>query len=400
MGFRKLIFAAVLVFTVILASCDSKPEEKPFSPGPLSEELLGEAAVSAGFKVTKVEADIPRSIRPRLAWNTFGYDDSHIAPLRERYKLKDLVKGVENEWQGQLALKHWVNSRITNGTPSVEVNHALDILRYADEGKEFWCTFYAITYIECSLALGWQARKVCLDVDHGLEGELGSRHHGAAEVWSNYYRKWVFIDAQSDLHFEKDGLPLSAWEIRSEWLRNEGADVEHVVGMPVERQLKNPAIVWWKPADGDETGLFFWLIYYDNYATWDEDSPSKWLFPQDSAHVGKTWYQGGEERRPHTGYQKNLFLPTERIEDVYWTVGVVEASVAGVSRGEIILSLDSYCPEFSSYEVNIEGDGWRKLADASRLIWPLKKGLNTLVMRTVNKGGVTGTETSLHLILE
>jgi len=172
------------------------------------------------------------------------------------------------------------------------------------------------------------------------------------------------------------------------------------VGMPDERKLKNPAIVWWKLPDRDETGLFFWLIYYDNYATWDEDSPSKWLFPQDSSHSGKKWYQGGEKRHLHAGYEKKLFQATERIEDVYWTVGVVEASVAGVSRGEIILSLDSYCPELSSYEVNTGGGGWRKVADACRLVWPLKRGTNSLAMRTLNKGGVAGTETSLQLILE
>ncbi len=397
---ERMTYATVLVFAVISASCSPKAEHKAFSGGPLSEALLAEAGASAGFKVIKVEADIPRSIRPRLPWKTFGYDDSLIAPLRERYKLNDLLKGAENEWVGQLALKHWVHGRITNGSPTVEAIHAVDILKYAAEGKEFWCTFYAITYIECAQALGWQARKVCLDIDHGLEGGPGSQHHGAAEVWSNYYRKWIFIDPQSDLHFEKEGVPLSAWEIRGEWLRNEGADVDHVVGMPVERELKNPAIVWWKLPERDETGLFFWLTYYDNYATWDEDSPSKWLFPQDSSHSGKKWYQGGEKRHLHAGYEKNLFQATERIEDVYWTVGVVEASVAGVSRGEIILSLDSYCPEFSSYEAKTGRDGWRKVADACRLVWPLKKGTNNLSMRTVNKGGVAGTETSLQLILE
>jgi len=397
---KKMIYAAVLVFTFISASCSPKAVHKDFSGGPLSRELLSKAASSAGFKVVKVEADVPRSIRPRFAWKTFAYDDGLIAPLRERYKLNDLVKGAENEWEGQLALKHWVHGRITNGTPTVDAIHAVDILKYAAEGKEFWCTFYAITYIECAEALGWQARKVCLDIDHGLDGGPGSQHHGAAEVWSNYYRKWVFIDPQSDLHFEKDGLPLSAWEIRGEWLRNEGADVDHVVGMPFERELKNPAIVWWKLPERDETGLFFWLTYYDNYATWDEDSPSKWLFPQDCAHSGKMWYQGGEKRHLHAGYEKKLFQATERIDDVYWTVGVVEASVVGVSGGEIILSLDSYCPDFDYYEAKTGADGWGEVAEGYRLVWPLKKGTNSLSVRTVNKGGVRGPETSLELIVK
>jgi len=397
---KRIAYTAVVVFTLISASCSPKAVQKDFSGGPLSWELLAKAARSAGFEVIKVKADIPRSIRPRFEWKTFGYDDSLIAPLRERYRLNELVKDAENEWEGQLALKHWVHSRITNGTPTVDAIHAVDILKYAAEGKQFWCTFYAITYIECALSLGWQARKVCLDIDHELEGGPGSRHHGAAEVWSNYHQKWVFIDPQSDLHFEKDGVPLSAWEIRMDWLRNEGADVDHVVGMPFKRQLKNPAIVWWNLPERDETGLFFWLTYYDNYATWDQKSPSKWLFPQDDAHSGKTWYQGGEKRHLHAGYEKKLFLPTERIDDVYWTVGVVEASVAAVAGGEIILSLDSYCPDFDYYEAKTGLESWGKVAEGYRLVWPLKKGTNSLSVRTVNKGGARGPQTRLQLILK
>ncbi len=105
------------------------------------EKKIISAATSAGFKVNKVETDIPQSIRPRLPWKTFAYDDDLIAPLRERYNLNELVKGVENEWQGQLALKHWVKSRITDGKPSVKVIHAVDILKHADEGKKFWCSY-------------------------------------------------------------------------------------------------------------------------------------------------------------------------------------------------------------------------------------------------------------------
>jgi hypothetical protein len=70
---------------------------------------------------------------------------------------------------------------ISDGDPRVSANTAAEILRYAAQGETFYCTHYAITYVESALALGWQARMVGVDRRHGPEG-LESAHHGVAEV--------------------------------------------------------------------------------------------------------------------------------------------------------------------------------------------------------------------------
>lgn len=402
MKIRKVIHPVASILAVLLLSCGPDTGKRSFVPGALSPTRIVDAAAAAGYVARKVEADIPNAVRPGLPFRTFSYEDSLVSVLRERYNLGSLVAGAVDEWQAQLMLKHWVNSRITNGTPTVEVRHALEILEHAASGKKFWCTYYAITYVECALALGWQARKLGLDRYHGAEG-LGSKHHGAAEVWSNQYRKWVYIDPQSDLHFEKEGIPLSAWEIRAEWLKNKGAEVDHVVGVTPDTVLKNPAVVWWDLPDEDETALFFWLYYADNATEWNEQGASKFIFPQDSANAGLTWYQNDYDKnasRLHTGYQKNLFLPTERIEDVYWTVGVVEASLAGTERGRILLSLESYCPDLESFEASFGPNAWQKVEDPAKLVWPLAKGENSLALRTRNTAGVTGPENRVRLLLD
>ncbi|HUU29621.1 MAG TPA: hypothetical protein VM123_17605 [archaeon] len=400
---KRITAGAGLIFLAgFIAACGPSLDSVSFQPGPLSPVRLVDAAARAGFRVRELDFDCPRPVPPRLPFNALDYDDSLLVTLRGRYGLKEVVAGAEDEWQGQLLLKHWVHSRIKNGTPKVEANNAVEILEYAAQGKEFWCSYFAITYMQCAQALGWQARKLGLDRYHGAEG-LGSKHHGAVEVWSNRFRKWVYIDPQSDLHFERNGVPLSAWEIRSSWLKSRGQGVDHVTGVPPDTVLKNPAVIWWDLPDEDETALFFWLYYADNAADWNEEGAARFIFPQDSANAGLTWYQNdykNNKSRRHTGYQKGLFLPTDSLEDVYWTVGVVEANLVEAAPGEISLSLRSWCPNLRGYEISCSSEVWQPVADSSRVVWPLKKGSNYLALRTVNKAGVTGPETSLRVLLE
>lgn len=365
--------------------------------GPLDLPRLSEAARAAGFRVLDVKLDLPRAVRSRLAFVTLDYDDPRLAGVRDKYSLEKVVGAARHEWEAQLLLKEWVHRAIPNGTPKVKAYHAVDILDAAARGETFWCTYYGITYVECALALGWQARKIAVDRRHGPEG-LESTHHGVAEVWSNAFRKWAVIDPQSNLHFERAGVPLSAWEIRAEWLRNGGADVDHVVGVPPKAVKKNPAVVWWNRAGEDETAGYFWLYVIDHADT--TDPKARFIFPQDDANASLLWYQNNseaKESRLHEGYRRNLFLPTREIGDAYWTVGVVEVAVAGVRPGAIELSLDAHGPGLAGFEASLDGKAWRRVTGVS---WELRPGWNPLRLRTVNRAGVKGPEAALVLYLD
>jgi hypothetical protein len=322
--------------------------------------------------------------------------------LRKRYHLQEVVSGAPNEWTAQLLLKKWVHERIMNGDPRLNPKHAQDILELAGKGEKFYCTHFAVTYVECAQALGWQARKIGVDRRHGPDG-LESTHHGVAEVWSNQFCKWVVIDPQSNLHFEKNGVPLSAWEIRAEWLKNHGMNVDHVVGVPPHAEKKKSAIVWWTRKDEDETATYFWLYISDNASTGTDDSLCKRIFPHDSANAHETWYQNDNENhrsRLHMGYLKNLFLPTDRIDDAYWTVGVMEVNVKQASNGSIRFGLESYCPSRTRYEESFDEKSWEPVEDEASVKWTLHKGRNALRLRTVTHGEVLGPETALLLVLE
>ncbi|MFC1614770.1 hypothetical protein ACFL5K_05680 [Gemmatimonadota bacterium] len=400
---KRLVIFPGLALLALFIGCGPELTQRRFEHGPLTAMRLLDAASAAGFLAREVIAEIPAAAHSRFTFKVFDYDNELIEELRLRYRLEEIVAPGEDEWARQLLLKNWVAGQITNGNPTVEADNALEILEYAAAGKKFYCTYFAITYIQCAQALGWQARKLGLDRLHGPDS-LGSTHHGVAEIWSNRFAKWVVIDAQSNLHFEKNSVPLSAWEIRAEWLKNQGRDVKRVVGIPPNHRYKNPGIVWWDRSDEDETACYFWIYFSDNATRWDESGIAGFIFPQDSVNAGLTWYQNDyakKKSRLHTGYLNSLFRPTERIEDAYWTVGFVEAELDSVcSEGKIFLSLDSYCPNLTGYEATINHRSWEKVQDQNCLVWPVKEGWNSLGLRTVSRGNIRGKEASVSLLLE
>jgi hypothetical protein len=370
--------------------------------GPVSRARLQAAAEAAGFRAREVIADVPAAVRPRLPFATFDYDDADMVALRQKYELEKVIAPAKDEWTAQLLLCEWLYKKIPGGNPRVSAARAMAILDYASRGEKFYCTHFAISYVECAQALGWQARKFGVDRRHGPE-TLGSSHHGVSEVWSNQFRKWVIVDAQSNMHFEKNGVPLSAWEIRAEWLKNHGADVAHVVGVPPNATQKNPAIVWWNRKDEDETATYFWIYLMDRADAEMPKSEVRLLFPQDEANSGLIWYQNDYDAgrsRPHTGYVKNQFVPVRDIKDLYWTVGIVEATITAASDRLIRLVLDSYCPNRTGYEVSIDGAKWEAVKDERNVSWPLRRGWNTLSLHTIGRRAVTGPETRLVLYLE
>lgn len=76
-------------------------------------------------------------------------------------------------------------------------------------------------------AYGYVTR--CLGAGPG--GQHGKDfHHGINEIWLNSYHKWFLSDAKYDHHFEKNGVPLSALEIRDEYLKNGAADIKIAKG--------------------------------------------------------------------------------------------------------------------------------------------------------------------------
>ncbi len=113
-----------------------------------------------------------------------------------------------------------------------------------------------------------------------------------------------------NLHYEKDGLPLNALEIRSEYLKNSGKDIIGVIGNK-ERFIRYKS---------DDKGFntpsnFFWFFiglrnnFFEKPNIWD----TKALLWIDDHNKDKIWYKGGGKHgnsKPHPMYEYNQFIET------------------------------------------------------------------------------------------
>ena len=173
-----------------------------------------------------------------------NYYSPRIRQLRERYGLDAVVADETDEWKRILLLRHWIKSTVAidNEKPTNTRGDAFAILDAARKGGKFHCTHFSIVQHAVLSSFGYVARR--LGCGPGLEDDGG--HHGVNEVWVNKFSKWVLIDAKYDGHFEKDGVPLSALEIRDEVWRDGARSVVCVVGPDRRPMTPDPETGRWE----------------------------------------------------------------------------------------------------------------------------------------------------------
>jgi len=92
-------------------------------------------------------------------------------------------------------LAEWVYRAVPYGLNyrDAELRDAVRILRRARRGHTFLCTNQSAVFIECAVSLGWTARNVYLRKPTAEE-------HAGNDIWSNQYRKWVYMDPTWNMH--------------------------------------------------------------------------------------------------------------------------------------------------------------------------------------------------------
>lgn len=323
-----------------------------------------------------------------------NYKDSSYPMFRhikEKYKLDTIFHGEQDEFKRILLLRHWIKKTVPLTPDGIvltsEDNSAESILDDALKGNSFHCAYFMIVHTEVMNACGYPARVINAD-----EGELNSphqiAHHGTNEVWSNTYHKWFFSDAMFDCHFEKNGIPLSALEIRDEYLKNKSADVVMVYGperKPIEmypdKNERTKEIF---------TKVFTWIAWFkqsDIYSNWDNGISYLIMYEDDYFKTHK-WIR--VDGKPHWAYgSKYLMVSTDR-KELYWTPNTI-TSKAEIEGEKATIKLNSATPFFKSYQMKDAPDGnWKDISDSLEV--SLKKAKNEMIFRTVNLEGITGPE--------
>jgi len=315
-----------------------------------------------------------------------GYEDlrhPRCQQIRKRYHLDNVVRGETDEFRRILLLRHWIKQhiRINDAHPTPTREDAFSILDAALEGGGFHCAHFSLVQQAVYNSYGYVTRRLGAGPGLNEPGKWG--HHGINEVWVNPLCKWVLIDAKYDFHFERDGLPLSALEVRDHVLADGGQSLRLAVGPDRRRQRKPPK----------NAGTYRWVSWETSpcFTDFPNHSSSALIVYEDDFFRNNIWYRDGQ---PHWAYGADFFIPIRNRNWIEWTPNVI-ASRVDMARDRAHIALTSCTPNFLTYQVRRGEGAWRDCGD--RLDLRLGSGGLGLTFRSVNLAGVTGPEHRIEI---
>jgi len=345
--------------------------------------------------MTQVPVENPPFIENTVFTSFEDLSSPKFEALREKYQLDTIFHGEENEFKRMLLLRDWIRKvvRISDFEESYPGNDfAEGILNAALEGHGFHCGHYMIVQNAVMNSYGYVTR--CLGAGPGVKGGPDG-HHGINEIWSNQFQKWFLSDAKYNHHFEKRGIPLSALEIRDEYLNNnKAADVMLVKG-PDRKQIPDDGVLNSKgemvPITKERFAQTYtwieWESVNNRFTSWPENSSAlaKLNMFADDYFNNNTWIWDG---KPHWAYNtENMLLITDR-NALYWTPNTIKAEVT-IKGEEATIKLHSNTPNLVTYQMKDGAEGvWKNISNP--LTIPLKIDRNEMLFRSMNSAGVSG----------
>jgi hypothetical protein len=359
---------------------------------PLSADTRPMQIDAASDAIVRATVGGPRFYAPEIFAAIEDYHNPRLKRLREEYGLEKVVAGEPDEFRRLLKLRHWVHTRWPIDNDQKEGGDAFAILEKAKAGAGFHCSHSLTVQHAVMVSLGYVVRDLGVDRNHEDLGR--SIHHGVNEVWSNDYAKWVLLDAKYDIHFERDGIPLSALELHEAVRTDGGKGVVKMEGMerrqvPMDRP---------DAPEGTIRG-YWWASYYLRPNPFTEphwSGGSRLLVLDNDAFRKATWHRATNDGKlvKHWAYAAQAFIPTPNRHQIEWTPGVPDLRPRQVAAETLEIQFRSATPNFKTYLTRIGGGTWKPLS-GDRARWTLQPGENRFEARTQNLAGVEGPVVSV-----
>ena len=342
----------------------------------------------------EVKVNNPEFI-PDTAFTSFeDLSSPKFRELKEKYQLDTIFHGETDELKRILLLRDWIRKVVTisdfedtypgDGYPEGIIDAAL-------KGHGFHCGHYMIVQNAVMNAYGYVTR--CLGAGPGVKGGPDG-HHGINEIWLNKYNKWFLSDAKYNHYFEKNGIPLSALEIRDEYLKNKMADVILLKGaarIPIEFDgVVNKKGDTVKVTKADFARTYTWIEWEksnNRFTLWPAFD-SKLNMYQDNYFRNHTWIWDG---KPHWAYNKPEYMVrvSER-KAIEWTPNTIASKVT-IDGKKAQIKLNSNTPNLKNYQMKELPDGeWLDISNSIEK--ELKRDTNEIIFRAENLAGITGPE--------
>jgi hypothetical protein len=324
------------------------------------------------------------------------YDESRLQELRRKYGLDAIVAGAPTEFDAMVRLRSWTRTQFRRRDyqplePNFDAVKILDRrlrndadLPYDPSRHMDPCYFFPMFYTQVMLAAGYQ-------------GRLVSTGHGITEVWSNQHRKWVAMDAELDLHYEKDGTPLSMMDMHNENFGGDAAPIRIVRGTQRSGDA-NTTMVFLNKEELSAPEVVRQFRDYIEITDMRNDWWSNHYFRGHPARSERSSLVYFDPRLNTAGDARRLTRPsTSREADLYWTLDETEIWVRGTSPArQPTLVFRTVTPNFDHFDVTVDGQRSMRLAGET-LEWALHSGINTLSVTSVNKFGVKGIPSAIRL---
>ncbi len=334
-----------------------------------------------------VDVDNPKYIPNTVFIGSEDLTSPKFNHFIEKYQLDTIFQGETNELKRILLLRHWIKSKVKIddfGDPYPGGGYVEGMLDYALKGQGYHCGHFMKIQNGIMNAYGYVTRT--LGAGPGVKGGPDG-HHGIDEIWLNSYNKWFLSDAKYDHHFEKDGIPLSALEIRDEYLKNKAADIVKVKGPDRIPTDKDPETGTSKERSAQ---TYTWIEFHghnDICTVWP--NPKELLIMYDDDFFkNNIWYWGG---KPHWAYaQPNYMVKVEDRDAIEWTPNTIASKVT-IEGDKATIELTSDTPNLKEYQMKISPSDESVPLDKTTVI-NLKEKKYDLTFRIMNLVGITGPE--------
>ena len=342
-----------------------------------------------------VESENPRIQYSSLDWEWEKSDRPEYKELRERENLDEIVAGSRTQFDAQVKLldhvsRRWKHSGAFPEYPLWDAHSILNRIETAGSGG--YCLMFNTLLCGMLQAYGWNAR-----LNHVT-------FHEICEVWNDDLGKWIFLDADGINNYNyslETAEPLNIFELHSLYLDY------YFPGRKID--WMNDWMSWMDKIEGKEfpvgRGSLTHHVPDFHYSSFDHLSGfinagfirvvprNNWYgkpYPKPLTHNSFSpwdgyvnWYD--DQSPPQRHYSRH----TDRERDIWPDLNMVHVDATqGFGNDRLFLRFETYTPNFSHFEVDVDDTGWKKVGD--RWTWLMQSGRNELQVRAVNKLGAKG----------
>jgi hypothetical protein len=325
------------------------------------------------------------------------FDEPRLHELRMKYELDKITTAAESEFAGMVRLREWTRSqfRRSDYQPIMVNFDALEVLDRrlrnttgTKRPQQFYdpCHFFPLLYTQILLSVGHQARLVSIT-------------HGMTEVWSNQYRKWVLMDAELNLHYEKNGIPLNMLEIFEENYTERPSQVQ--INRGHQTSDPNTTLVYLGVEQLSAENMIKSHHTHLDLVDLRNDWMTNHYFAGHPARseFNSLVYADPRLKKP-IAFARRLRPITHRKADFYWTLNQTEILAhKEFADATLQLAFRTVTPNFDYFEIII--DNRYKLRSSSPVYaWKLHEGENTFTITAFNAFGVKGISSFVNLTVK